>query len=386
MQQDKKKKAAAAKKSGGTDGSSRALTIIITVIIIVLIAIVVYMALRTITSSQKAQEAASTQETTAAQEAASGGTSETANEAATSSDDGAKKTPKDSGSANTTALPSPDGTSPTGTTVQSAAARADDNTPLMLGNPTGAKADASSKDNYLLTKTGYVLSYNADTLTANWAAWHLDKRDLGDAVRSNDFRVDDTLGKEFFLVKSSDYQFNDYGFDRGHLCPSADRTADAEKNSETFLMTNMVPQSPDNNRIVWKALETYERDKAAAGNELYIFAGVLGRGGQSDKGEFSEIKIKDGLSIAVPAYTWKIMLILPDGDGDFERINKDTAVICVMIPNRQGLKKKGVKTNDLWKEHTATVDAIEDATSWDFFAPLDDDIEDAIEARLAISE
>lgn len=373
-------------------GSSRALTIIFTVIIIILIAIVVYMAFRTIANGRRAENAASAQEAgtknqgieTGEEASALGGSSAQG----APQDGAAEKKDTDGTDANKTP-PSKNGdkgSAPDASAAHSAAPRADDNSPLMLGNPTGATSDAANKDNYLLVKSGYVLSYNADLLTANWVAWHLDKTDLGDAVRSNDFRVDDTLGDEFFQVKSSDYQFNTYGFDRGHLCPSADRTANAEKNSETFLMTNMVPQSPDNNRIVWKALESYERDEAAAGNELYIFAGVQGKGGESAKGEFSEITIKDGLSIAVPAYTWKIMLILSDGDGDLERINKDTTVIAVMVPNRQGLKKKGVKTNDLWKEHTASIDAIEDATSWDFFDVLEDDIEDVLEAKVVNSE
>lgn len=360
-------------------GSSRALTIIFTVIIIILIAIVVYMAFRTIANGRRAENAASAQEAGTRDQGIEI-SEETSAQSAGTRDQGigireedANKTPPSKNGDK--------GSAPDAAAAHSAAPRADDNSPLMLGNPTGATSDAANKDNYLLVKSGYVLSYNADLLTANWVAWHLDKTDLGDAVRSNDFRVDDTLGDEFFQVKSSDYQFNTYGFDRGHLCPSADRTANAEKNSETFLMTNMVPQSPDNNRIVWKALESYERDAAAAGNELYIFAGVQGKGGESAKGEFSEITIKDGLSIAVPAYTWKIMLIINDGDGDLERINKDTTVIAVMVPNRQGLKKTGVKTNDLWKEHTASIDAIEDATTWDFFDVLEDDIEDALEAK-----
>ena len=37
----------------------------------------------------------------------------------------------------------------------------------------------------------------------------------------------------------------------------ADRTNSASDNSQTFLMTNMMPQTPDNNRHTWEGLEKY---------------------------------------------------------------------------------------------------------------------------------
>lgn len=291
------------------------------------------------------------------------------NDSATGSNIGAGGTAPSGDNRNTALAPTPP------------ASALDDNTPLMLGNP----SDASDKDknNYLMVKAGYVLSYNASTLTANWAAWHLDKRDLGDVARSNKFRADDALVHsaaggclpimDAVRVKSSDYQFDTYGFDRGHLCPSADRTANDAINSETFLMTNMVPQSPDNNRVAWKSLETYERDEAAKGNELYIFAGVQGIGGESEKGKFTQITLQDGNAIAVPAYTWKVMIILEEGDGDISRINQGSNVAAVMVPNKQGLGK--------WQKYAVTVDDVEASTGLDFFAVLEDCIEDALEAK-----
>lgn len=253
-----------------------------------------------------------------------------------------------------------------------------ENSPLYLGNPSRATKDTSQRENYLLEKNGYTLSYNNKTHTANWVAWHLDKSDLGDAGRNDSFRVDTQLPQEWYKVKSSDYQYSKYKFDRGHLCPSADRTSTPEINRETFLMTNMVPQSPNNNRVAWKDLESLERKLAQNGNELYIFAGPVGSGGVSESGTFTEIPCKENpdITINVPAYTWKILLVLPDGVNDISRIDSNTTVIAAMIPNTQDCIKKGS-----WEQHIVTVDDIENATGFDFFSELDDDTENAIESN-----
>ena len=164
-----------------------------------------------------------------------------------------------------------------------------------------------------------------------------------------------------------------YGFDRGHVCPSADRTSSAKDNSETFLMTNMIPQSPNCNRNVWKNLEAYERSLALSGNELYIIAGPYGKGGTSDRGSFKSIKLKNGQQIEVPSHCWKIIMILPEGKNDVSRVNEDTKVLAAFIPNDQECASK------TWDAYITNVDYIEEKTSYDFFAILEDSIEDAIE-------
>ena len=78
-------------------------------------------------------------------------------------------------------------------------------------------------------------------------------------------------------MKPSDYVKS--GFDKGHLCPSADRSSTDENNSATFLLTNMIPQAPNNNRITWEHLEKYCRDLVKQGNELYFICGGIGQGG-----------------------------------------------------------------------------------------------------------
>ena len=253
-----------------------------------------------------------------------------------------------------------------------------ENHPLYLGNPSDATTDVSNDKNYLMDKSQFTLSYNNETLCPNWVGWHLSTDDFGEAERANNFRSDTDLPEGYYRVKKADYQFNAYGFDRGHVCPSADRTKTVEDNEMTFLMTNMVPQAPDSNRIVWKDLESYERELALEGNELYIFAGPIGSGGSGDKGSFDyiPIKTKSGqvYNMNVPEFTWKVIIVLPKGEDDFNRIDENTRVISVCIPNQKGVHKSGD-----WTAYQKSIDYIEEITKYDFFELLPDNIENELE-------
>lgn len=254
-----------------------------------------------------------------------------------------------------------------------------EDSPLYFGNPSDAEPDVNNPENYLMAKPQYTVSYNTKTLCPNWAAWHLSTDDFGKADRSDDFRPDPELPSNWYAVKKADYQYNLYGYDRGHVCPSADRTATKEDNSMTFLMTNMVPQSPDNNRVIWMHFENYERELANAGNEVYIIAGPYGSGGTGAKGTFDEIpvKLKSGetLHMNVPASTWKVLLAFPKGTDDINRISSDTISIAINVPNKMGMGKTGD-----WEQFICSIDDIEALTGYDFFELLPDEIEDKLEA------
>ena len=258
-----------------------------------------------------------------------------------------------------------------------------EDSPLFFGNPSDAFADTSLDKNYLMVKPQFTLSYNTDTLCPNWVAWHLDSENIGDADRSDDFRPDTELPDGWYGVKKSDYQYNKYGFDRGHVCPSADRTATKEDNSMTFLMTNMVPQTPDNNRVIWMHFENFERELVKQGNEVYIIAGPYGTGGTSPKGTFDNIPInlKSGQTfyMNVPAFTWKVLIAIPAGQGDLERIDDSATVIAINVPNKTGMQKTGD-----WEQFLCSIDEIEAMTGYDFFELLPDDVEDSLEKMVYV--
>ena len=118
---------------------------------------------------------------------------------------------------------------------------------ITLGNPSNATTNIENSDNYLMEKSQYVLSYNRNKGTANWVSWQLNKSWLGDVERQDDFRLDESLPEDWYHARPSNYRNS--GYDRGHLIPSADRTANENDNSATFLMTNIIPQSPSHYQV-----------------------------------------------------------------------------------------------------------------------------------------
>ncbi|HRX32365.1 MAG TPA: DNA/RNA non-specific endonuclease [Tenuifilaceae bacterium] len=252
-----------------------------------------------------------------------------------------------------------------------------DNSNLLLGNPSNATNDISNENNYLMEKTQYSLSYNNSKLTPNWTCWHLYSGDLGSTDRQDNFRADADLPSSWYHVTSSDFQYSTYGFDRGHMCPSADRTASVEDNSATFLMDNMIPQAPNNNQRTWGDLENYCRTLVNAGNELYIVSGPYGQGGTSAKGTFDEISVNSGMNfITVPSQTWKIVVVLTNGDNDLSRISTTTRVIAVIMPNTQACNEHP------WSYYRVSVDSLESLTSYDFLSNVPTSIQNVIEARV----
>ena len=231
---------------------------------------------------------------------------------------------------------------------------------LTMGNPSGAIADSGFPTNYLMEKPQYAMSYHRDNGRPNWVSWHLDASWLGSTPRQDDFRADTTLPSGWYRVTATDYSGS--GYDRGHMCPSADRTLTVADNSSTFLMSNMIPQAPDNNQQTWANLETYARTLANSGSELYIISGGQGTTGFIANGH-----------VAVPAYTWKVIMVLPGGINDVSRVTSSTRLIAVWMPNQNGISTD-------WREFRVSVDYVESLTGYDFFANVPDAIESQIES------
>ena len=127
---------------------------------------------------------------------------------------------------------------------------------MQLGNPSGATADTNNHNHYLIQRTVEALDYNDSRGQPNWASWDLTSADANSAVtRQDSFATDTNLPGNFYRVPDTGYGGS--GFDRGHLCPSADRTDSTNDNDMTFLMSNMIPQAPTitgSSGLVWKII------------------------------------------------------------------------------------------------------------------------------------
>lgn len=245
-----------------------------------------------------------------------------------------------------------------------------DNDNMLMGNPSGATTDVSNYTNYLMVKTYYALSYHRDRGTPNWVCWHIQASDLGSTARQDDFRSDATLPSGWYQVGSS--SFSGSGFDRGHNCPSGDRTASVAANSSTFLMTNMIPQAPTNNQQTWANLESYTRSLVTAGSEVFVIMGSYGTGGTGSSGTLNTV---DNGHVTVPNRVWKVIVVLSNGSGDLSRVTTSTRVIAVNTPNIN-------TTNSDWKTYRTSVDAIESATGYNLLSNVSASIQSVIEAQV----
>lgn len=241
---------------------------------------------------------------------------------------------------------------------------------LKMGNPSRATADESNKTNFLMKKKFFALSYNNDNGTPNWVSWRLTADDLGNAPRKP-FRPDPDLPAGFVRITPASYSGS--GFDRGHMCPHSDRAKTDESSAATFVMTNMVPQSPENNQKAWDQLEKYCRGLVQTGKVCYIIDGPQGKGGVGRNG--FKNTTPDG-KVVVPGKTWKVVMVLDKDVDDPGTIDENTHIrlFGVIVPNddRVGFE---------WAGFRVPVKEIENLTGLKFFDKVPSNLIDPLKVE-----
>jgi endonuclease G, mitochondrial len=229
----------------------------------------------------------------------------------------------------------------------------------------GIPIDSDPSDDYLIDREYWVASYNDARRIPNWVAWRVVPSDLGTAPRQDDFRADHLLPTEFYRVTQNDYRNS--GYDRGHMCPSADRTSTVAANSATFLMTNMQPQAPALNRGVWAAFEDFTRTLVRQGKQVQVVSG----------GVFEpDTATTIGPGISLPTANFKVVVVLDLDQGPAD-VTMDTTVYSVIMPNSTTV------TGTKWTQYLTSVDEVERRSGYDLLREVRNDIEAIIEAKVA---
>jgi endonuclease G len=130
-------------------------------------------------------------------------------------------------------------------------------------------------------------------------------------------------------------------------------------------MTNMMPQAANNNSGPWEKLEKYCRTLLSHGKELYIYASGYGSQGTIDNDH-----------VTIPSHTWKVIMVLDDGDNDLKRVSKSTRLVAIDMPNNDDQ----IRRTDDWKNYRTCVDSIEARTGFDFFSNVPVSIQAEIES------
>ena len=233
-----------------------------------------------------------------------------------------------------------------------------------LGLP--SPSSTGNWDSYLSVKSQYVVSYDSARETPSWVSWELNSSYLGSVTRSDDFRTDNTLPAGMTQASLADYSGS--GYQRGHMCPSADRTATTSANQQTFYLSNMVPQAANSNDGPWGQLEDYERTLATSGNELFIVAG----------GIYTSSSKTIGSGVTVPDATFKVIVVLSAPGQGPRDVTTSTRVIGVIMPN----DNSKISASDSWQSYRVAVRTIEAQTGFDFLSDVAPSVQNVVETRV----
>ncbi len=163
-------------------------------------------------------------------------------------------------------------------------------------------------------------------------------------------------------VKQGDYTGS--GYDRGHLAPNyaISRLYGKQAQLNTFLMSNIVPQKPNLNRRVWQRLEEMEiKYFTQLGDALWVLTGPVFTGRTE--------RLPAAFNVEIPDAFYKIYALPCATDA--------LRVIAFLIPQQ-------VTGNEVLTDYVTSVDRIEKLTGLDFFADLNDSIEERLEANIDI--
>ncbi|MBJ6800883.1 DNA/RNA non-specific endonuclease [Geomonas propionica] len=204
----------------------------------------------------------------------------------------------------------------------------------------------------LLCRKGFLLSHDAQRKTPLWVVERMTReRLLVKLKRSNNFRPD------LDLLKGERAELSDYrgsGYDRGHMAPAADMAWDEQAMSESFFLSNMVPQAGEGmNRGIWAELEGKVRAWVEKRGELFIYSGPI-----YPKGA---VKTIGRNHVAVPSALYKVIL-------DPAR----REALALIMPNQP------LESDDMPK-YLVPVREVERQTGLDFFSILPKEEQDRIE-------
>lgn len=209
----------------------------------------------------------------------------------------------------------------------------------------------SSTTGEIVHHENYSLSYNEAHEQAEWVAYELKKSHLSNTnFKRPYFEID-------LAVKTGAADWRNYknsGYDRGHLCPAGDRRFSKEAHDETFLTSNISPQEHQFNAGIWNTLEQKVRYWARKYDGVFVITGGILKGNMKTIGDED---------VSVPNQFYKVLIDNNSGQ---------TKMIAFLMPHEDSQQP-------LYK-FVVSVDKIEELTGIDFFAELEDRLENKLEA------
>jgi DNA/RNA endonuclease G (NUC1) len=199
------------------------------------------------------------------------------------------------------------------------------------------------------TYRNYSFGWSQKDRVALWVAYPLCKLYTnGNVGRTNAWALDPLLGND------SAAPFGGYAgnYARGHQLPSADRQCCYDANAQTFYGTNMTPQLNEHNEQIWADLESKVRGYANTSDTTYVVTGVIVS--PSSKKE----KDSYGQSVTIP-------------DAYFKAVLKYSKSSTLGAWNAAAFYlEHRAYSGSVSKEHSMSIDELEEMTGIDFFVNL----------------
>jgi endonuclease G, mitochondrial len=208
---------------------------------------------------------------------------------------------------------------------------------FRAGQPTYTQPTGKQGNLKLLCRNEYISLYDPARKVPLMVAEHLTGAELNGTVRrSENFQPDPELSSGQ-RAELSDYRAS--GYDRGHMAPAGDFVAAETQMTQSFYLSNMVPQNGEMNRGAWAKLEEATRACAKSLRSVYIITGPIFDGRARTIGQGR---------VSVPNSLYKIVV-----SGDSAR--------AFVMPNRS------LPDNSNFGGYETSTDGVQTATGLKFF-------------------
>ena len=229
---------------------------------------------------------------------------------------------------------------------------------------------------YTVTYSGernYTHYYDKDTYTSLWVAYPLESKHIGSLSRPGSWSFNPLIDEKYQVDLCSHSYADTYS--RGHLIPNGSRNGIKGMQTQTFYVTNSVPQRQDKfNGTIWASLEGGIRSLATS-ETIYVVTGVqFNKVGENKSINYTKAK-DDNKNVPVPNYFYKVVL----------KVNTNSAGTVTSASTIGFWFEHKDYSNSTYSNYAVSVDQIEAWTGFDFFVNLPDSIEATAETNTSWS-
>lgn len=225
-------------------------------------------------------------------------------------------------------------------------------------------SNEAGKHTKVLINTTYISCYDETLKNPLWVAYRLGN--IKGEFKYTNWERPFRFMTDYRTASRVDHDaFKSSGYDRGHMAPNATILSQYGQIAqlETYLMTNISPQSPSLNQGLWAELERIERESLSQDDtpnkevhDLYVITGPV----------FSRKPVTLASGVAVPSSFYRILAFRKGYTGTLK-------AVAFLFPQKPQSKKLA--------DYLTTIDHIESLTGLNFFPELSTVVQRNLESK-----